>query len=53
MMSDLVLCRAEVSQPMDQEKLSPNYDGPYKVIEVVHLGTYRLESLEGHQLAHP
>ena len=50
---DLVLRKAEVSQSMDQGKLSPNWEGPYKVIEVVRPGTYRLETLEGHRLARP
>ena len=39
-MGDLVLHKAEVSQSTDQGKFSPNWEGPYKVIEVVRPGTY-------------
>lgn len=31
-------------------KLQPNWEGPYKVTKVVHLGTYRLEDQEGREL---
>ena len=50
---DLVLRRAEVSKPTERENLSPNWEGPYRVTEVVRSGTYRLMNLEGHQLARP
>ena len=53
MMGNLVLRRAEISRPTDQGKLSPNWEGLYKVTEVIRPNTYRLETLEGHQLTRP
>ena len=47
---DLVLRRATVSQPQNQEKLAPNWEGPYEVKEVVRPGTYYLKELEGAEL---
>ena len=32
---DLVLHQAEVSKSMEQEKLALNWEGPYRVIEVI------------------
>ena len=37
---DLVLQRATISQPQNQEKLAPNWEGPYEVKEVVQPRTY-------------
>ena len=48
MTGDLVLHRVEISRLTDQEKLLPNWEGPYKVIEVIRPSTYRLETVEGH-----
>ena len=31
---DLILRKAEVSKPLDQENLSPNWEGPYKITEI-------------------
>ncbi|XP_074378398.1 uncharacterized protein LOC141719936 [Apium graveolens] len=44
---DLVLRELAASMPTKQGKLQPNWEGPYKVIEVVHPGTYKLETLLG------
>ena len=50
---DLVLRRAAVSQPQDQGKLAPNWEGPYEVKEVVQPGTYYLKELGGADLPRP
>ena len=47
---DLVLQRAAVSQPQNQGKLAPNWEGPYEVKEVVRPGTYYLKGIEGADL---
>ncbi|RRT70300.1 hypothetical protein B296_00018608, partial [Ensete ventricosum] len=40
---DLVLRKAEISDPTQaRSKLAPNWEGPYKVIDVVRDGTYML-----------
>ena len=44
---DLVLRKAEVSKPTEQGKLSPNWEGPYRVTEALRPGAYKLEYLEG------
>ena len=44
---DLVLRKAEVSKPLDQGKLAPNWEGPYKVADTYGPRAYRLETLEG------
>ena len=44
---DLILKKAEVSKPQDQEKLSPNWEGPYKIANTCRPSAYRLETLEG------
>ncbi|XP_074327875.1 uncharacterized protein LOC141665792 [Apium graveolens] len=44
---DLVLRELAASMPAKQGKLQPNWEGPYKVIEVIHPGTYKLETLSG------
>ncbi|XP_038971180.1 uncharacterized protein LOC120104330 [Phoenix dactylifera] len=44
---DLVLRRAEASQPTEQEKVALNWKGPYRIIRVQRPGAYKLESLEG------
>ena len=44
---DLVLRRSEVSRPLEQGKLSPNWEGPYEVTEALHRGAYKLKDLEG------
>lgn len=37
---DLVLQQVDVSQPIEQGKLSPNQEGSYQVDEMVHPSTY-------------
>ncbi|XP_065049760.1 uncharacterized protein LOC135679707 [Musa acuminata AAA Group] len=50
-MNDLVLRRAEVSDPTRaRDKLAASWEGPYRVIGVVRLGTYRLATMEGRPL---
>ncbi|XP_077215657.1 uncharacterized protein LOC143850283 [Tasmannia lanceolata] len=49
---DLVLRKAAVSQPTKVEKLSPTWEGPYRVKEVIRPGSYKLETLEEHLLPH-
>ncbi|XP_077237190.1 uncharacterized protein LOC143878861 [Tasmannia lanceolata] len=49
---DLVLRKAAVSQPMKVGKLSPTWEGPYRVKEVIRPGSYKLETLEEHLLPH-
>ncbi|XP_074326903.1 uncharacterized protein LOC141664846 [Apium graveolens] len=44
---DLVLRELTAFMPIKQGKLQPNWEGPYKVIEVVRPGTYKLETLSG------
>ena len=44
---DLVLRKAKISKPLDQKKLSPNWEGPYKISETLRPNAYRLETLEG------
>nr|XP_010910597.1 uncharacterized protein LOC105036537 [Elaeis guineensis] len=45
--SDLVLRRVEVSQSIEQKKLSLNWKGSYQVDEVVRPEAYRLKQLDG------
>ena len=42
---DLVLRRAKVSRPLEQGKLMPNQEGPYRVTEACGKGAYKLEEL--------
>ena len=44
---DLVLRKAEVSKPLDRGKLSPNWEGSYKIVDTYGPRAYRLETLEG------
>ena len=37
---DLVLRKAKVSKPQDQRKLSPNWEGPYKIADTCRPGAY-------------
>ena len=50
---DLVLRRATVSQPQNQGKLAPNWEGSYEVREVVRPGIYYLKELGGADLPRP
>ncbi|XP_077251776.1 uncharacterized protein LOC143891000 [Tasmannia lanceolata] len=44
---DLVLRRTAISQPTKVGKLTPNWEGPYKVARIIRPGTYWLETLDG------
>ncbi|XP_077249122.1 uncharacterized protein LOC143888559 [Tasmannia lanceolata] len=44
---DLVLRRAEVSDPKNAEKLAPSWEGSYRVIRILCPGVYQLENLDG------
>ncbi|CAD5168155.1 unnamed protein product [Musa acuminata subsp. malaccensis] len=47
-LEDLVLRRVEVSNPTRAHgKLSPRWEGPYRVVGVVRPGTYRLATMDG------
>ena len=43
----LVLCRVEVFEPTEHEKLSPNWEAPYQVEKVIRSETYHLKQLDG------
>lgn len=45
--NDLALRDVEASDPTNTEKLQPNWEGPYKVKEIIHPGTYKLENMDG------
>ncbi|XP_074326965.1 uncharacterized protein LOC141664904 [Apium graveolens] len=49
-MGDLVLRHTEASDPTNQGKLQPNWEGPYMVKEVLRLGTYKLSYLSGSEV---
>ncbi|RWW35407.1 hypothetical protein BHE74_00059669 [Ensete ventricosum] len=50
-MGDLVLRKAEVNDPnRSRGKLAPNWEGPYRVVEVVRDETYTLATMEGRVL---
>ena len=38
--------KVEVLKSLDQKKLSPNLEGPYRVIEILRSGAYWLETLD-------
>ena len=44
---DLVMRKAEILKPLDLGKLSPNWEGPYRISETNRPSAYRLETLEG------
>ena len=44
---DLVLHQAMVSNLFEQEKLAPNWEGSYRIAEVIHLRAYKIEHLDG------
>jgi hypothetical protein len=51
---DLVLRRVTLATRNPSEgKLGPNWEGPYKVIEIRRPGTYHLEDMSGRRLPHP
>ncbi|XP_077249196.1 uncharacterized protein LOC143888644 [Tasmannia lanceolata] len=49
---DLVLRKTDISQPKKVSKLSPTWEGPFRVKEIIRPGSYRLETLGEHQLPH-
>uniref|UniRef100_A0A2N9HQX3 Uncharacterized protein n=1 Tax=Fagus sylvatica TaxID=28930 RepID=A0A2N9HQX3_FAGSY len=51
---DLVLWKVTLATKNPSEgKLGPNWEGPYKVIEIRRPGTYHLEDMDGRRLPHP
>uniref|UniRef100_A0A2N9F3Z1 Uncharacterized protein n=1 Tax=Fagus sylvatica TaxID=28930 RepID=A0A2N9F3Z1_FAGSY len=51
---DLVLRKVTLATRNPSEgKLGPNWEGPYKVIEIRRPGTYHLEDMNGRRLPHP
>jgi len=44
---DLVLRNSATSDPHNVRKLSPNWEGPYRVKAVIKDGAYHLEQLDG------
>jgi hypothetical protein len=51
---DLVLRKVTLAtKDHTQGKLGPNWEGPYKVIEIHRRGTYHLETMDERQLPHP
>ena len=42
---DLVLCLVQSNK--NRHKLSPSWEGPYIVAEVLQLGTYKLKTIDG------
>ncbi|KAL2246834.1 UNVERIFIED_CONTAM: Retrovirus-related Pol polyprotein from transposon [Sesamum indicum] len=48
---DLVLRKVEVSRHVG--KLDPNWEGPFKVVEIVGKGTYKLQDAQGKELPRP
>ena len=51
---DLVLRKVTLATKNPSEgKLGPNWEGPYKVIEIRRPGTYHLEDMDGQRLPHP
>ncbi|XP_065015514.1 uncharacterized protein LOC135642962 [Musa acuminata AAA Group] len=50
-LSDLVLRKTEVSDPTRATgKLAPKWEGPYRAVEVIRPGTYRLATMNGSSL---
>ena len=49
---DLVLKKVLVQEP-GLGSFGPKWDGPYKIVEVVRPGTYRLADHEDRELGHP
>uniref|UniRef100_A0A2N9GVK9 Integrase catalytic domain-containing protein n=1 Tax=Fagus sylvatica TaxID=28930 RepID=A0A2N9GVK9_FAGSY len=51
---DLVLRKVTLATKNPSEgKLGPNWEGPYRVIEIRRPGTYHLEDINGRRLPHP
>ena len=43
---DLVLRREEASQSIEVDKLSPKWEGPYRVSKVIRLGAYQQQRMD-------
>ena len=43
---DLVLRDVSASDPNNTRKLQPNWEGPYKIKEVLRPGTYKLSHMD-------
>jgi hypothetical protein len=51
---DLVLRKVTLAtRDPTQGKFGPNWEGPYRVIEIHRRGTYHLEAMDGRRLPHP
>src|SRR4051812_19847036 len=51
---DLMLKKAEFSTAEKRDgKLGASWEGPYKIIQVLTPGTYKLEDMQGKALPHP
>ena len=51
---DLILRKVTLATKNPSEgKLGPNWEGPYKVIEIRRPGTCHLEDMDGRRLPHP
>ncbi|GAV87834.1 hypothetical protein CFOL_v3_31260 [Cephalotus follicularis] len=49
---DLVLRNSAITDPTSTKgKLSPTWEGPYKIKKVFHPGTFKLETLGGREIA--
>ena len=49
---DLVLRNCRASRPIgEQKKLSPTWEGPYLISSVIGKGAYRLQTIEGKEIA--
>ena len=49
---DLVLRNCRANRPVGEyKKLSPTWEGPYLVSSVVRRGAYRLQTMEGKEIA--
>ncbi|XP_073031230.1 uncharacterized protein [Primulina eburnea] len=48
---DLVMRKVDVMHPVG--KLDPKWEGPYKVVEIIKIGTYRLQHQDGRVLPQP
>ncbi len=52
--NDLVLRRADVQHGnAGVRKLAPKWEGPFKVVDVLPGGAFRLHNMEGTELPHP
>ncbi|KAL2235239.1 UNVERIFIED_CONTAM: Gag-Pol polyprotein [Sesamum indicum] len=48
---DLILKKAEVSKHVG--KLDPNWEGPFKVVEIIRNGAFKLQDIQGKDLLRP